>query len=110
MESKIAQAQTKKLGIWSQGAHRVSAAEHKRVNRNGQAKGAPSLSFAAAGTLHDLTNSPKVAREVRGGSSGGGNNKPVKKKKNENGLAQKKKKDRSSGLLEAAVTGLEVVG
>jgi len=100
LESKIAQAQTKKLGIWSQGANHVSAAEHKRMKRNGQAQEAPSSSFPAAGTLRDLTNSPKAARGVRGGSSDGGNKKPAKIKKN----------DRRSGLLDAAVTGLEVVG
>ena len=100
LESKIAQAQQKKLGIWSQGASRVSAADHKRINRGQElGKASPSpTTFSAAHTFRNLTNCPAVANGVRGGR-----NEKVAKIKN--GSTQKK-----ATMLEAAVTGLELLG
>ena len=97
LESTIAQAQQRKLGIWSQGASRVSAADHKRIHRGQElSKESP----AATQTFRNLTNSPAVAYGARGGS----NDKGVKLL-GKNGPTQKK-----TTMLETAVTGLELLG
>lgn len=88
--------------MWSQGTSRVSAAEHKRILREqGQPKEAPSsYTFPAAQTFRNLTNCPEVAHGVRGGHSGKG-----AKGNDKDGPTKKK-----STMLEAAVTGLEMLG
>jgi len=96
LEQTIADAQQKKLGIWSQGKKRVSAADHKRILRGDRAKEAPSAS-SFPGALHDLTNSPKAAvAGARGGGVGVAKNNA--------------KNERRSKLLDVAITGLEMVG
>ena len=100
LESVIAQAQQRKLGIWSQGASRVSAADHKRIHREQELPKESPFAFPASQTFRNLSNSPAIAYGVRGGS----NDKGVKLL-GKNGPTQKK-----TTMLETAVTGLELLG
>ena len=85
LEKKIAQAQTKKAGIWSQGKARTSAADFKR---NGGAVPVPVASarnnqhVLQSSTAHNKRAVPAVAYN-------------------------KRDKSRQGKLLDTAVTGLE---
>jgi hypothetical protein len=86
LETKIAQAQNKKRGMWSLGSQRISAADHKR----GVTSSAPAVPVAAS--VYGSAGRGGAQESATGRSS------------------SKANQGRGSNLLESAMTGLELVG
>jgi endonuclease YncB( thermonuclease family) len=98
LERKISRAKNKKLGIWSLGDARVSAAEHKR---NGNRGSVPVPAVATA------SSSSSSSRSARGGAQTATSKKPGRSSSNKQKTTSKE--NRGSTVMETVVTGLEFV-
>jgi hypothetical protein len=95
-ERKISQAKNKKLGIWSLGDSRVSAAEHKRNGNRGSVP-VPAVATALSGSSN--------SRSSRGGAQTATSKKSGRSSSNKQKTTSKE--NRGSTVSEIVVTGLD---
>lgn len=106
LERKIERAQRRKMGIWSLGESRVSAAEHKR-NGGGKAK----QKNSKYNSIPAVATSSSSHSSTRGGGQKASSSKKKQGKKQQSADTNNKakKQNRGESVLETVVTGLEFV-